>query len=177
MVQGAVMAASWIDVTEMYIKNANYDNNSYEYWEGTALSGANPMSNAEHYQKTFDTYQILVGLTPGKYRISLKGYYRAGSSTADFSHFQNDGNNYKYATLYAKATLGEFSVPLVYCSSGASAKSLGGATSQVGGKYIPNNMEAAHYWFEAGYYDNSVNTTRLGLERAMFSNSRISLLS
>ena len=172
MMESATMAASWIDVTDLYIKNANYANNSYEYWEGTPLSGANPMSNAEHYQKTFDTYQILMGLTPGKYRLSLKGYYRAGNSNADYSHFQNDGDNYKYAKLYAKATMGESSVPLVYCSSGATSQRLGGGTAQVDGKYIPNNMEAAHYWFEAGYYDNSVEcnvysdgTLRIGIKK------------
>lgn len=151
---------AWIDLTENYIKNAGYDNNSADYWEGTALGFVGPLSNAEHYQKNYDTYQVLTGLTPGKYRVSLQAYYRAGESGSDYNHFMYDGDSYRHAQLYATSSVDDYSTPICYASSAAQSQSLGGATSTVGDwgntLYIPNNMEAAHYWFEAGYYDNSV---------------------
>lgn len=149
-------AEGWIDVTDLYIKNARFDYNNSEYWNGTPFGFVNPMNNAEHYQKNFDTYQDLMNVPAGKYRLSLKGYYRAGDTNNDYSHFMYDGDNYRYAKLYATSSVGIYSVPLVYCYSGASTKNYGGAVSQADGKYVPNNMEAAHYWFEAGFYDNSV---------------------
>lgn len=155
----------WIDVTDQYVKNARYDNNNADYWMGTPLGFVNPMQNAEHYQKSYDTYQDLSGLPAGRYRVSLQGYYRAGDHTADYNHFNYDGDAYRYAELYGSSSRATFSSKLVYASSGAVATSLGGGVVQVGDtwsggvKYIPNNMEAAHYWFEAGYYDNSVVVT------------------
>ncbi|MDO5447275.1 MAG: CotH kinase family protein, partial [Prevotellaceae bacterium] len=149
-------AAGWIDVTDVYIKNARYDNNSGDYWSGTTLGFVNPKNNAEHYQKDFDTYQDLRNLPSGKYRLSLKGYYRAGDSNSDYSHFMYDGDKYRYAKLYASSSISIYSTPLVYSYSGASSRNYGGGVVQVNGKYVPNNMEAAYYWFEAGYYDNSV---------------------
>ena len=162
LVQPYCKAAVWIDVTENYIKNAGFDNNNGDSWEGTAWGFANPMYNAEHYNKTYDTYQDLTGLTAGKYRLSMQGYYRAGNSSTDWEHFNYDGDTYRYAYLYGTSSTGDYSVQLPYASSAAQDGSLGGATSQVGDwwsgqtKYIPNNMEAAYYWFQNGYYNNSV---------------------
>ena len=149
-------AEGWMDVTNLYIKNAGYDNNNGDYWEGTPLGFVNPKQNAEHYQKDFDTYQDLVGLPAGRYRLSLKGYYRAGDSNSDYTHFTYDGTKYRYANLYATSSVSTYSTPLVYAYSGASTKNYGGGVAQVNGKYLPNNMEAAQNWFEAGYYNNSV---------------------
>jgi len=162
---GALCAQTWIDVTDNYVKNPRYDNNDYSYWEGTSLGAANPMENAEHYQKNYDTYQMLTGLKPGTYRLSLDAFYRMGSSGDDYSRYSSgDYADYQYAQLYATSSVGDYYVPIAPSSSAALERSLGGATSTVGGNgwwggggyYIPNNMEAAHYWFEAGYYDNSV---------------------
>jgi hypothetical protein len=41
----------------------------------------------------------------------------------------------------------------------AQSRSLGGSTSNVDGKYVPNNMLAASKWFAAGWYENSVLAT------------------
>ena len=164
-------AQTWIDVTDTYIQNARFDDNSGEGWEGDAWGFAGPMQNAEHYSMTFDTYQSLTGLAKGKYRLSMKGYYRAGSSSDDWNHWKNDGDSYRYAQLYATSSVSDYYTPIVYCSSAALSQGLGGATSQVGDggwwgggdvKYIPNNMEAAYYWFQAGYYDNMVEDIEVG---------------
>lgn len=148
----------WIDVTNDYIQNPCYNNNNYSYWQGTSLSGNNPKENAEHYQKTYDTYQNLAGLKPGRYRLSLYAFYRMGDSSNDYNLY-NSGNYsaYQHAKLYATSSAGSYSNAIVPISSGKVSNSLGGATSIVGNRnYVPNNMEAAYYWFQAGYYKNSV---------------------
>lgn len=157
---------SWIDMTDSYIVNPRFDNNDITTgWSGTQFGAASPKENAEHYSKTFNTYQEVSGLKAGTYRLSLNAFYRMGSSTNDYSLYTS-GNyaSQQYAKLYATSSVGEYEVSIVPASSAALNESLGGGVSGVGGggwwgggaPYIPNNMEAAYYWFEAGHYDNSV---------------------
>lgn len=152
----------WIDVTDKYIINPRYDNNDLSGWSGTPLGANNPMENAEHYEKTYNTYQMLSGLKAGQYRLSLDAFYRMGNSGDDYKAYK-DGNysSKQYAELYALSTKGEVTKKIVPASSAALSSSLGGATSSVGDYwsplYIPNNMIAAHYWFEAGYYHNTLD--------------------
>lgn len=163
-----VQADEWIDLTEQFVKNPNYDGNDYSYWIGTELNGYNPKDNAEHYERTYDTYQVITGLTPGKYRVGLKAFYRYGSASKDYDAY-NDGSYSAnpVSMLYAKSSEGDFTSPIAQLASGARDESLGGGTADVGGPLwsgnptykVPNNMEAAYYWFEAGYYQNYVECT------------------
>lgn len=164
-----VSAQSWIDLTDTYIKNPSYVGNSYSYWEGTALGSASPKENAEHYSKTYDTYQTITGLKAGKYRLSLNAFYRMGEASNDYSLYSGGKySSYQYAQLYGTSSLGDYYTPIAVASSGKVSTSLGGSASGVGNVtggnwwnqtyqyYIPNNMEAAYYWFQAGYYKNTV---------------------
>ncbi len=156
----------WIDVTDSYIVNPRFDNNDIVTgWLGTPFGAANPKENAEHYQKNYDSYQNVSGLTQGKYRVSLSAFYRMGNSSDDYRLYQS--GNYadnQYAKLYANSDKGNYEVSIVPASSAALDQSLGGSVSGVGSSgwwgggapYIPNNMEAAYYWFEAGYYLNTL---------------------
>ena len=75
----SVNSQSWIDITDDYIINPRFDNNDRTTgWSGPELGAANPRENAEHFSKTYDTYQQLSGLTSGKYRVSLDAFYRMG---------------------------------------------------------------------------------------------------
>ena len=164
----AVNSQSWIDITDDYIINPRFDNNDRTTgWSGTELGAANPRENAEHFSKTYDTYQQLSGLTSGKYRVSLDAFYRMGDANNDYSLYtSNNYSNYQHAQLYATSSIKDYYVKIVPSSSAALDNSLGGGVSAVGSNgnwwwesappYIPNDMEAAYYWFEAGYYDNSV---------------------
>ena len=166
-------AEEWFDVTDKYIVNPRFDNNDIKTgWEGTSFSANNPFENAEHYNKNYNTYQTLTGLVPGKYRVRVSAFYRMGSASNDYTLYS--GGNYQSsqnALLYAKTSLAEKTKALVPASSAALEASLGGKAAEVtdnswgwggwwGGwsttYYIPDNMEAAHYWFEAGGYDNYV---------------------
>ncbi|MBR1666933.1 MAG: CotH kinase family protein, partial [Bacteroidaceae bacterium] len=163
-------AQDWIDVTDAYIINPRFDNNDIRTgWEGTAFGAANPRENAEHYQKTYDTYQTIAGLKAGKYRVSLNAFYRMGSADDDYWTYTNgDYSDTQYAQMYATTSVKDYVTLIAPASSAALTKSLGGAVSEVGNSwwwwgetddetyYIPNNMEAAYYWFEAGYYLNTL---------------------
>ncbi len=153
-------AKSWIDVTDTYVKNPRYDNNDYSYWEGTRLSGNNPKENAEHYQKNYDTYQEIEGLAPGTYRVSLNAFYRMGTSDQDYERYTSGNySSYQYARLYASSSVDTKEVGIKPLGSAALQNSLGGGTASLGwwtGPYVPNNMEAANYWFNAGYYKNQL---------------------
>ncbi len=154
----------WIDVTDAYVMNPHYDNNDYSFWEGTPLGAANPMENAEHYSKYYNTYQDLNGLSAGLYRVSLYAFYRAGEARNDYYLFSSgDYQDSQYAQLYATSSVDDYFTPIALSSSAALTNSLGGSVEWVGGNgwwggdyCIPNNMEAAYYWFEAGYYLNQV---------------------
>ncbi len=158
---GYAQSSVWIDVTDQYVVNPRFDNNDRTTgWEGTPFGAANPRDNAEHYFKIFDSYQTIKGLAPGKYRLSLDAFYRVGSSSNDYKVYKS--GNYsesQNAKLYAKSSVKEYEVGIALASSAAQESSLGGGTSNVGERkelYIPNNMEAAAYWFAAGYYDNTL---------------------
>ena len=158
----------WLDITEKFVKNPTYANNDYSYWEGTRLSGANPEENAEHFNKTYDTYQTISGLKPGKYRVSLKAFYRMGTAKQDYELYKT--GNYsanQYAKLYATSSVNDYSVSIVPASSGVHKSGLGGNVAGVGKEttygwwttyqfYIPDDMLAAYYWFSNGYYKNTL---------------------
>ena len=152
-------AQTWIDVTDAYIVNPRFDNDDITTgWLGTTFSANGPKENAEHYQKEYDSYQTLTGLTPGKYRVSVSAFFRSGSASDDYNHYNSvDPSQYQKAFLYATPSKGKATTPIALLASGATATNLGGEISIVGnGLYEPNNMEAAYYWFNAGYYVNSV---------------------
>ena len=168
----AVNAQQWIDVTGKYVKNPSYTGNDYSYWEGTKLGGNNPKDNAEHFNKKYDTYQNISGLKPGKYRVSLKAFYRMGSAKDDYEAYSSgDYSSKQYAQLYATSSVQDYSAAIVPVSSGKVKNALGGNAAGVGKEttqgggwwswttyeyYVPDNMEAAAAWFDAGYYNNSV---------------------
>lgn len=159
----SVNAQQWIDVTEQFVVNPSFDGDDRSTgWQGDGFGAAGPMENAEHYQKNYNSYQEISGLTPGKYRVSVNAFYRMGSAQDDYTWYSSgDYADRQHAKLYATSSKGDYETGIAPVSSGAVSQSLGGGVSGVGSgwmntKYVPNNMEAAYYWFEAGYYNNTV---------------------
>lgn len=157
----------WIDITEKYVKNPSYVENDYSYWEGDKLGGYNPVENAEHFNKNYNTYQTITGLKAGTYRVSLKAFYRMGTATEDYNLYKNKDTSKQYAQLYATSSIDDYSTAIAPASSGIHKNGFGGSMAGVGNKtefwgwssyqfYIPDNMEAAYYWFAAGYYKNTL---------------------
>ena len=135
----------WVDVTDTYITNPRFDNNDVSGWWGTQFSiSGNSGENGEHYQRLFDSYQDLTGLTPGRYRVSVQAYFRSGDANTDYDHYTSqDPTEYQMVQLYATSTTDDQYSLVVLASSGASKTDLGGGSSQTAGGYIPNTQTAA----------------------------------
>ena len=144
----------------LLITNPTFDTiGDFTGWSGTAFgAGGTTSTCAEHYNKTFDTYQDIKRLPAGFYRFSVSGFYRRGSSDNDWAlQTSENPDASRNAIFYVVVGEDTTSVAIAAASSGAVSTSFGGATSSVGsGLVIPNTMESGNYWFQAGYYDNYV---------------------
>ncbi len=140
------------------IANPSFENNDLGGWDGTPFGSANPDNNAEHFSKNYDTYKTITGLTPGDYVLGVQGFYRKGNYPNDYNLWvagDKDNNN---AIIYAVSSVGSYSVPFVAMSSVTLKQSLGGRAVVVGDNlYVPDDMQAASAWFNAGYYKNTLN--------------------
>lgn len=149
--------SDWIDVTDIYIKNARYEQNNGQYWEGTELEFNNAFNNAELSDKTYDVYQELSGLVSGKYRLSMQGFYRYGTAQTDFE--KKDISTYNYAEMYAVSSFANYKQKLPRLGSETLNYELGGKCAAVSENpwstkfYVPDNSESAYYWFMDGRYN------------------------
>jgi hypothetical protein len=143
----------------VWIVNANFNGGDLKTgWSGTAFGAYNGKDNAEHYEKTYDSYQDITVKYPGLYLVGVNAFYRAGYADVAYTNYMEGNDNSKLARLYA--TIGEetFDTPISSPFQGAPNKSTGkGSESSAGGFYIPNNMEAAEYYMHTlGLYANLV---------------------
>jgi hypothetical protein len=109
----------------------------------------------EYYQKTFDFSQTVIGLPAGTYGFGAQAFQRPGmpASCSDAA---------VTTSLYA----GNESQPVAHAVSEAQTAKLGGKESEIGGKYIPNDMTAAALYFAKGLYQDTV-VTRIEAEGAL----------
>lgn len=162
----------------MLIVNGTFDNvGDFHGWSGTAFgAGGTTSTCAEHYEKTFDTYQDVAGLPAGYYLVKAYGFYRRGNTENDYNISISDNpDSLRNTYLYAVSEGVETSTPVLPSAAGAIEESLGGATAAYGSdKVVPNSMESAVYWFDGGYYaDNAVlcevgesGVIRIGVKKA-----------
>ena len=125
--------------------NTSGTNNDVPSWDNF-----NPC--AEHYNKTYDTYQELTGLNNGVYAISVQGFYREGGYV-DAASKHNAGTESLNAIFYANSA--EQPLMSIFEEAG---KASGGATVTTEGisGAFPNMRDAASYFFSAGLYWNTV---------------------
>ena len=144
----------------LLITNPTFDTiGDFNGWSGTAFgAGGTTSTCAEHYNKTFDTYQDIKGLPAGFYRFSVSGFYRRGSSANEWTlQTSENPDTLRNAIFYVVVGEDTTYVPVAAAGSGAVSTSFGGGTASVGtGLVIPNTMESGNYWFQNGYYDNYV---------------------
>ena len=152
-----------IDLTAKIV-NPTFDNaDCTTGWSGTAFGRGGTVSDgAEHYSKTFDTYQTIKGLTPGIYAVGVNGYYRSGNYNSGtgpaITNWLANNEASRFTKLYAKAgeDAVENQVPVVNVMIGGQAEAQGvgdvevtyedenGETVTV---YVPNTMAAADHFF------------------------------
>lgn len=131
------------------IVNPGFENGS-EGWSETA---ANSYSCCEFFEKKFDFNQTTTLKMPaGTYELRVQAYERPGTASATYTDFVTNGKDNVNTQAYLKTKFQK--VKNIWAD--AQNRSLGGSTSNSGGKYVPNNMEAASKWFAAGWYENSV---------------------
>lgn len=83
-------AQEWIDVTEGYIKNADYsEGNTGWTLTGDKITLNAEFRNAEIYDRKSSVSQQINGLPVGTYKVSVRGYYRAGNDGTAYTAHQN----------------------------------------------------------------------------------------
>lgn len=173
--EAGVTPDSPVDKTSL-IANSRFDVNS-DGWLGTAPDCK--VTVAEHFNKTFDTYQDLSGMPNGVYMLEAQAFYRpAPWGTAEaYDHFIN--GTAKNVALYAKAEGDQDSIFVAVKNifDGATAEKLGVSgeaeiTVSSGEKlWVPRDMASANDYFVAGRYHNKVyfsvenNKARVGLAK------------
>lgn len=145
---GGIQAAEWVDVTRQYMTNPNYAGNSKSGWTiSTSYKEDTQYSCQEFFNSTFNMYQTL-SVPNGRYRISVQGFYRNGSPSAD--NMSGTLTSYMYAnttqilmkSIYTETT--NYGFPGTY------------AISYSPYRVVPNSMEGASYYFANGKYMNSM---------------------
>ena len=148
-----------------FIVNPDFTGNDGKTgWSGDAFGAVNAKDNAEHYNKTYNTYQKVEGLPKGVYALGVNAFYRAGGAGVALTNYRANNEASKYAKLYAFNGIDTLKTSIVSPFKGAPTASQcsGEATASANGVtyYIPNNMESAEYYMHTlGLYANTVFTT------------------
>lgn len=82
-----LLPANAVDYTS-WIANPDFANNNATGWSGTGLR-FETFKNAEHYNKTYDTYQTVTGLPNGYYMVKVQGLYRNSASIQKATLYAN----------------------------------------------------------------------------------------
>lgn len=154
---GNATADKPVDVTSLFIANPTFVGNKYDGWFGDTFGGYLPKENAEHYNKTYNTYQELKDLKPGVYKFNVNAFYRAGDAGPAYTNFKAGNAASKYAKIYAATSTDSLSNSIAspYTAGLTAAMSTGAWSSATDDEtgvtyFIPNNMEAADEFFAAG---------------------------
>lgn len=150
------------------IKNPNFDNASNADWKGTApnMTGSGshgPANAAEHYDKTFNTYQDIENLPNGVYLLGVNSFFRGS-----WDDYMEGTNLEAYPALYAKVGEDSTSVRFNNAWSAMNTKPMAGktdfgTTSGEGSQsyegttyYIPNDPSAFRQYEEADFYKTAL---------------------
>ena len=145
-----VIGGTWIDVTDAYITNPGFDNNSKQGWNIYTGANNNLSFNAmEFWNGAFNIYQICY-VNNGKYRLSAQAYYRTEDHPEAFSAHNSD-NEVITAYLYAN----QVQAPVACIFSEFITTDYNTCWNQ-NGIYYPNGMESGAYFFSQGKYENSI---------------------
>ena len=156
-----------IDLTAKIINYDFANGDATTGWSGTAFGRGGTVSDgAEHYNKTYDTYQKLTGLAAGIYAVGVKGYYRAGDHGPNAQHWTANDEESRLAKFYAQAGEDYFETSITNVLNGAQTASQGVGDVEVTYQdadgndvtvYAPNTMAAGDYYIHTlGQYANKL---------------------
>ena len=156
------------DVTR-FLVNADFEQGNTGWLGGSSITAFNA-GCAEAYEKNpFDLYQIVKGMKPGVYSISLQGFYRLGANDAAYASWKNakkSGNPespvaWVYLNENRTALNNVFDIEGQISSNDFFDTNLVGPAAYSGTDddgnvwYFPNGMSTSHDCFEAGMYTKS----------------------
>ena len=156
--ESSVDANHPIDKTSL-LTNPGYDDGN-NGWAGDAPGFG--YGAAEHYNKTYNSYQKITGAANGVYALSLQAFYRAGWCVNSYDNFNKKIND--LAKLYAVAGNDTVMTSIMNAFADARDSRIGtgsehnekGSDKDPGLAFIPNNMQAAAAYFEEGRYKNNI---------------------
>lgn len=142
-----------VDMTALII-NPRFENNTTEGWSGANVVGGRSDATSNHeqefYEKDFNMYQTITGVPNGIYRLKWKGFHRPGGwDNAELLQecFQNEAS----AVVYA----GDVQKTMKHIKDDALSEATYSGVN-FNGLYIPNTMENARQYFDAGLYADSL---------------------
>ena len=166
-----------VDVTSLII-NPNFDpakgdkaTGVIEGWTTSAMNGYK--QNTVSYNRAAITlYQDLVGLTPGKYKVTVHTYYRAGYYDEEWAR-KESGEETHHTTLYAATADERFEVKVKNLYEDASATDYGVKCYTLpNGMFAPDGTSPTVEFFKQGHYLNELEfvvgedgKARIGLEK------------
>ena len=124
--------------------------------EGWSTKPAISFSCGEFFEKAFDFNQTLTALPAGTYQFKGQAFQRPGNTEDVYKAFTAGQDNVN-VVIYA----GDEEAKIQNIAAEAQTKKLGGSETAVGSnptRYVPNNMQAASFYFAAELYDNGVVT-------------------
>lgn len=157
----------WVDVTDAYLVNPSFDNNSVQGWEMSGGTGDTQYQCHEVFQQAFDFWQEFDNVPNGRYRVSVQAFYRTGGNSDNRRNAGVDGTDVPIAVLYgndiSQPLLNIYSESTTDYSQGnywnypeASSSGWWGQQIPVEGRY-PNNMQAASSSFSQNMYWQSLD--------------------
>lgn len=172
-----------VDVTSLIINN-NFDpakgdkgTGVIEGWTTSAMNGYK--QNTVSYNRAEITlYQDLVGLTPGKYKVTVQTYYRAGYYDEEWNR-KESGEETHLTTLYAATADERFEVKVKNLYEDAATTDYGvKCYTLANGMFAPDGTSSTVEFFKQGHYLNELEfvvgedgKARIGLEKTeIFAN-------
>ena len=145
--------------------NATYENMNDEGWTSEGGPGWDSYAEIEFYSKNFNHYQTIKGLTPGWYKVTVSGFYRAGFPNDARNAYVGDSLQYN-AVMYAIAK-DSVGTQLVDIFAGAQEFELTYDGTEVTVElpnedeenitlYIPNRMSSAYDYLATELYENEL---------------------
>ena len=153
-------AQEWIDITNEYLKNPGFNNNSNTGWTYTSDASAQRCTyeTMEFWNGTFDIYQIM-DVPNGKYRIGVQAYFRSAQENSSGYNTYISGKEVITGYLYANNDRTELaSIFSSYLTENYAGGCWGTPDWGTNQKFYPNTMESGSYMFGKGMYHNTLET-------------------
>ena len=150
-----------VDVSHLIVNN-NFDPTKgdkntgvIEGWVTGPMNGYK-QNTVSYNRAAIDLYQDLVGLTPGKYKVTVHTYYRAGYYNEEWDR-KEAGEETHLTTLYASTTDEKFETKVKNLYEDAATETYDvNCYTLANGLYAPDGTSSTVAFFNQGHYLNEL---------------------